>query len=276
MATDGVKIIDSDTAHDIYYSFMDMFDHGASIDTLNKKYAEDKQKCISIDDEEYEICITVYALAFWEIGAITSEILKDVEEVIKKKATVKGWTLEVGEKKGKARQKELDNLWAKINHPKEKPRKSKNYIEITEFLLKQGDVLAFQNPDETYSLTVVLDISQEKGKCYYTFGRTTNRYEQLPHIEDIGNVDFIGNRQGINLTPYLWGLELEQKKLKNCINKFQYIGEISIKGNGRCYNSVIDFEDFCFKFSISEQESKNAKYMGRAIHSFNISQLALR
>jgi len=27
MPTDGVKIIDGDTAHDIYYSSMDMFDH---------------------------------------------------------------------------------------------------------------------------------------------------------------------------------------------------------------------------------------------------------
>jgi len=31
MATDGVKIIDSDTAHDIYSNIMDMYDGGATI-----------------------------------------------------------------------------------------------------------------------------------------------------------------------------------------------------------------------------------------------------
>lgn len=271
MATDGVKIIDGDIAHDIYHGFMDMFNHGATIEALKNEYMKDKEGCT--DEEEYEICVTAYALAFWEIGEMTAEILKDVEEAIAKQAGVISWTFEAGEKKGKARQKELDNFWVKINHPREKPRKSKNYKKVTEFLLKQGNVLMFQNLDKTYSITVVTDISQTKGKCYYTFSRTLSRFEHIPKIEDIENVDFIGSRRGISLTPWLWGLELEQKQLKKCINKFQYIGDVSINGNGRCYDSAISFEDFCAKFPLSEQEKTNANYMGRKIHKFNFKEL---
>ena len=34
MATDGVKIIDGDLAHDTYWSIMDLYDKGADIATI--------------------------------------------------------------------------------------------------------------------------------------------------------------------------------------------------------------------------------------------------
>ena len=272
MATDGVKIIDGDLAYDVYNKFIDMFDNGATLETLNEEYTEDKKDFAS-DEEDYEICITVYALAFWEIGKLTVEILKDVDEVIAQKATVKGWALEVGDKQSKKRQKELDKFREKISIPKVKPRKSKNYKKITDFLLKQGDILVFQSADETYSLTVVIDISEEKGKCYYTFCRTTNKLDYIP--ENIENIDFIGFRYGINLTPSLWGLELEHVKLKKYLDKFQHIGNVNIKGE-RSYCCVSDYDEFCVKFPLSEQETTNCNYMGRRIYKFNVKDLLNR
>lgn len=38
MATDGVKIIDGDAAHDTYWGIIDLFDSGANIETIRKKY----------------------------------------------------------------------------------------------------------------------------------------------------------------------------------------------------------------------------------------------
>lgn len=34
MATDGVKIIDGDTAHDTYWGIMDLYDNGATVETI--------------------------------------------------------------------------------------------------------------------------------------------------------------------------------------------------------------------------------------------------
>jgi len=123
MATDGVKIIDGDLAFDIYGIFFEMYNKGESVEVLISKYEEDKREFES-HAEDYEICITAYALAFWEIGALTADMLKEVGEVIAKQATVKDWTEEIGEHAGKARQRELDNFLKKISVPKKrtKPR----------------------------------------------------------------------------------------------------------------------------------------------------------
>ena len=122
MATDGVKIIDGDTAHDIYSTFEEMYNKGATVETLKEYYEKDKNQYKFLD-EEFEICITTYALAFWEIGALTPEMLKEVEKVIGKKATVIGWTEEVSEQAGKARQRELDKFLKKISKPRVRAKK---------------------------------------------------------------------------------------------------------------------------------------------------------
>ena len=62
MATDGVKIIDGDLAHDTYEYIMELYDSGASAGDETDFY--------------HEIFVTAYALAFGEIGELTDEILK--------------------------------------------------------------------------------------------------------------------------------------------------------------------------------------------------------
>lgn len=46
MAIDGVKIIDSDTAHDVYWSIMDLYDSGADLPTIEATYP--------LENEEYQ------------------------------------------------------------------------------------------------------------------------------------------------------------------------------------------------------------------------------
>lgn len=261
-------------AHDIYSRFMDMYDHGATIDVLKQAYENGKQE--SYDDWEYEIYVTVHALAFWETGQITTDLLKEVEEVIEKKASVNNWIMECGEKYGKAREKELDKFWLKINHPKEKPRKSKQYKQRDLFLFQAGDVLAFQGPDKTYHITAIMDISQEKGKCYYTFCRTEPELLQMPTINDMENITFIGNRSGINLSPYLWGIELEHNKLKKSLSNFCIIGNIRLNNTGRSYYPALNYKDFCTKFPLNKEEEKQAGFIGMTIHRFNIKELILQ
>ena len=124
MATDGVKIIDGDLAFDIYGIFFEMYNKGESVEALISKYEEDKNSLIDSEvfAEDYEILITVYALSFWEIGALTADMLKEVEEVIAKQASVKDWTEQIGEHAGKARQRELDKFLKKISVPKKRPK----------------------------------------------------------------------------------------------------------------------------------------------------------
>jgi hypothetical protein len=122
MATDGVKIIDGDTAHDLYITFMDGYNNGAEIDELKQYYEHDKKSC-SYEVTEYEICVTAYALAFWEIGELTAEMLAEVKAVVERKAGVEDRAEQCGAAAGKARQRELDKLLTKISIPKARPKK---------------------------------------------------------------------------------------------------------------------------------------------------------
>jgi len=169
MATNGVKIIDGDTAYDAYQGILDLYDDGEPLETIHARYPFSDDD--DLDDFEYEVYVTACALAFWEIGAMTESMVDEVKKVIAKGASVRDWTAEVGPKAGKARQKELEKLLQKISSENIKVRKKKKYRKITAFLFNINDVLAFKLADDKYHATILLDISQDRGTCFYTFSR---------------------------------------------------------------------------------------------------------
>jgi hypothetical protein len=204
MATDGVKIIDGDDAHDLYWGIMDLYDNGANIQTIQEKYPVGP----AYYDFDYEIHITAYALAFWEIGAMTDELLREVRVAIDKGVGVAEWTEECGESEGKARQQELDKLWRKISKPNQKVRKRKKYRQVIHFHFQPNDVLAFQIPGKCYRAVICAKVDQYRGSCHYLLVPTTyNSYEKPTNetllreailglrIASSGNWDMIKQRQ---------------------------------------------------------------------------------
>jgi hypothetical protein len=194
MATDGVKIIDGDTAHDTYWGIMDLYDSGATIETIRNKNPFPQAQEDYYDDFDYEIYTTAYALAIWEIGYMTDDVLDEVKKVIEKGACVKVWTTEYNAKEGKARQKELDKLWTKISSTNQKTRKIKKYKVITNFLFDINDILTFQLKDNNYCATVLFDIRQYRGECTYEFGKIVYKESKIPTVDDILNSEIIGSK----------------------------------------------------------------------------------
>lgn len=117
MATDGIKIIDGDRAHDTYWGIMDLYDSGVEFPLVQTDH---------LDDFDNEIYVTSCALAFWKMGQVTHEQLRYIKSIIEKGSCIKEWS-KYDEKEGKARQKELDKFWNKINKSNEKVRKRKKY-----------------------------------------------------------------------------------------------------------------------------------------------------
>ena len=76
MATDGVKIIDGDLAHDTYEYIMELYPHPASPHIINKQIPLIKENNENETNVYHEIFVTAYALAFGVIGELTDEILK--------------------------------------------------------------------------------------------------------------------------------------------------------------------------------------------------------
>lgn len=284
MATDGVKIIDGDTAHDTYEGIMDLYDSGATIETIRSK--NPFPQADYFDDFNYEIYTTAYALAMWEIGHLTDDVLQEVKRVIEKGACVKSWTEECDAKAGKARQKELDKLLIKISSPNQKVRKVKKYRTISNFLFDENDVLVFQLTDKNYYATILFKIDQYRGHCNYEFGKILYKHRTFPTIDTIANAEIIGRKipsgHGMDMTSiFAMGLEemmkeggieeilkreaektgsfvigmdkiaVDHKELINFTDKFKKIGQLKINPSYKdigSYGGASNFDDLTSEF----------------------------
>ena len=285
MATDGVKIIDGDIAHDTYEGIMDLYDSGATIETIRNKNPFPQEDYY--DDFDYEIYTTAYALAMWEIGHMTDDVLQEVKRVIEKGACVKSWTEEYDAKAGKARQRELDKLLTKISSANPKVRKVKKYKTISNFLFDENDVLVFQLADKNYYATILFKIDQYRGACNYEFGKILYKDSKIPTLETIANCEIIGRKipsgHGMDMTSILsMGFEemmkeggideilkresektgsfvigmdktaVDHKELINFTDKFKKIGQLKIKPSYKdtgSYGGASDFDDLTREFA---------------------------
>src|SRR3989344_1172703 len=190
MATDGTKIVDGDLAHDIYGEFMDLYDSGANVDLIKTKI--EKWRTEIFDDHEKEVFITTYALALWETGNLTEEILNETKETVNKGAGVKMWLEESGEKDSLLRKKELENFLVKISAPKEKVRARKKYTKIKNFIFEMDDVLAFMGNDNFYYACILKEIFQHKGNCMYYLTPTTYKDLLKPSVKELEKCSVVG------------------------------------------------------------------------------------
>lgn len=110
-------------AHGTYWGIMDMYDGGESIEAIKDEFPFPRVDFF----DDFELFTTSYAVAIWEIGEMTDNILKEVKNVIDKGGCVKTWTEEYSVKMGKDRQKELDKVWSKISGENKKLRKRKMF-----------------------------------------------------------------------------------------------------------------------------------------------------
>jgi hypothetical protein len=194
MATNGVKIIDGDTAHDTYWGIMDLYDSGADFDTINKEFH--LIQVDYIDDFDNEIYVTSCALALWEMGQMTEDKLTYIKSVIDKGACVKVWSEEYDLKEGKARQKELDKFWKKISQTNTKVRARKKFRKITNFFFQPDDLLTFQLKDGNYRAVICVSIDQYRGQCNYILVPTTYNANKKPTVDDFKDKEILGRQIG--------------------------------------------------------------------------------
>lgn len=230
MATDGVKIIDGDTAHDTYWGIMDLYDSGADFKTINKEFPLNQTDYF--DEFDNEIYVTSNALALWELGKLTNQKLSFVKKIIAKGACVKEWA-ENNEKDSKARQKVLDRFINKISQPNLKIRARKKYRKISNLYFQQDDLISFKLKDGNYRAVVCCTIEQRRGQCNYLLVPTTYNSSTKPTAENLKNYELLGREigSGYNQTTTLDMQEGIEKiwKLKggNC-NFFFGITQIAV------------------------------------------------
>jgi hypothetical protein len=254
MATDGVKIIDGDLARDTYGAIMDLYDSGVEAGTIKKEVPFVKSDYGEDTDFYHEIFVTAYALAFWEIGEITTEILDEVKRVAALGSGARVWTEEASQVEGRKRQRELDKLIGKISQPNLKIRKRKKYRVVTNFYFRPDDVLAFQLSDGTYRALICAKVTQQRGQCTYDLVATTYAENSKPTVSRLLDSFILGRRIGSGYgeketatlqpgvreiwnycktsRPFIFGLAyhlVTHKDMVQLRNKFENIGTLRIK-----------------------------------------------
>jgi hypothetical protein len=193
MATDGIKIIDGDTAHDTYWGIMDLYDSGADFEKIKKEFPLSQEDFI--DEFDNEVYVTSCGLAYWEIGILTDENSKYIKSIIDKGATVTEWIKE-NEEEGRGRVKELNKFWKKISQPNKKIRGRKKYRKVTNLYFQQADILTFQLKDNNYRAVICSAIDQYRGACNYLFSPTTYNSCKKPNTDDILKSEILGTQIG--------------------------------------------------------------------------------
>jgi hypothetical protein len=286
MAIDGVKIIDSDIAHDVYNEFTDLYDSGIEIEDIKKKIEQWRNE---LDDIEFEIFITTYALALWEVDSLSESILSEVKQSIEKQTTVEMWKAEGYQKNAVLRQKELNKFIIKVTNPNEKPRKRKKYKTLTNFLFQIDDVLTFKATDGLYYASILIKIDQCRGHCNYWLTPTGYIKNEKPTIKDIKEGIILGRKIGNMLDKerikleqpgieQFWKIDkkfkmnftigcvitgIEHKDLIKFYDKFEVIGKVVIKDGFKEIGSIgyeDNFEDYSSRFLNFENQVKIFDY----------------
>lgn len=217
MATDGVKIIDGDTAHDTYWGIMDLFDSQVEVEKIEKEFPLALREYN--DDFENEIYVTSAGLAYWEIGLMNEKYLQVIKETLDKKEGIKVWSEEANEKEGKARERVLNRFWKKINKENTKPRKPKKYRKVTNFHFDEDEVLIYKLKSGNYCALICCQINQYRGDCNYMLVLTTYLNKKKPTIEDVRKKEILGRQINSGYSK-----EITKQRQKGIENIWNFIG----------------------------------------------------
>jgi len=293
MATDGVKIIDGDLAHDTYTTIVGKYEEGTDFELIRKAVLSDKEL---LDEFDYEILITSYALGLWEIGQLDLDTMTEVRKVISIGACVKKWE-EWDARLGKQRAKVLERFLLKISTPKKNPIKVKKFRPVQNPFFNEGELLAFRY-NEYYYATIVSRIQLIRNYCIYTFGITDCKSELLPSAEEVmkSNIlitkvgsweseESINERQpglkehfgslkhqefeGTVFFAGLVAIDIEHKKLKKFKEGFNKIGQVNLI-EGFKYKSAGSYNE-----SLEETTSSFINYLDHC-NEFKIHKLPIR
>lgn len=179
MAIDGVGIMESDFAHDIYNLIMEMYHRGEAVGKIKVKANEFGQDCRGIDCEIFH---TVYAQAMWEIGELSDKQLQDVRDIVKKGADRK-WG-EIHPEAQEERQSILYTFLQKIEQPNLKIKQPGPYKSISNTLFSKGEILALLIGG-CYRCVIFENFYRHRNDAFYSFVVTTYDSEDVPDAERI-------------------------------------------------------------------------------------------
>lgn len=183
MAIDGIKIIDSDDAYDIYNDIVERYKDGTDVDIIKKDWLNEESNFCT--DELYtEIYWTSFAYALWKIGSPDENIKNKALNIISKSAS-ELWN-EIDEKAMKKRQKALDKLADQLQSENQRPVKKYKPVKVRKPYFELGDVISIRFENE-YGMCFVSDLDVRPRKIEYHIACARTLQNSEPTIDDFIN-----------------------------------------------------------------------------------------
>ena len=203
MAIDGVKIIDSDDAYDIYNDIVERYKDGIDVDIIKKDWLNEESNFCT--DELYvEIYWTSFAYALWKIGSPDEDIKNKALNIISKGAS-ELWN-EIDEKAMKKRQKVLDKLADQLQSENQRPVKKYKPVKVRKPYFELGDVISIRFENE-YGMCFVSDLDVRPRKIEYHLACTRNLQKSEPTMDDLGELlPHLKKIGSVKLKPYVLGV----------------------------------------------------------------------
>ncbi len=224
MSIDGVKIIDSDDAYDIYNYVVENYKDGENVDkiiTTILKY----ERGYCTNDFYTEIYWTSFAYSLWKIGHLSDDIKKKALEIIQKGAN-EFW-LEIDNKTLNQRQKVLDKLAIQLQSENTKPIKVPKMKKKQTAHFAKGDVLTVKFEDE-YGILFVSEVEERPRKIEYHLACTRLLQKNKPNMDDFLNSQIACRKENTTycLKTDCW---FSHKDLGLLLDKFEKIGKIELE-----------------------------------------------
>ena len=224
MAIDGVRIIDSDQAYDIYNEVVGRYRDGDHVANIIKDILDtEKDDCQT--DFFTEIYWTAFAYSLWKIGHLTDDIRDKTLEIIKKGPDP--FWLEIDSNALKQRQKVLEKLAVQLQTENPRPLKVPKAKAKRKPYFEEGDILAVKFEDE-YGLVFVSMVEQSPRKLEYHLACTRLLQTKKPSIDDFltSQISCKMDNTKFALVTDCW---FNHKDLGKLLENIEKIGQVKLR-----------------------------------------------
>ena len=224
MAIDGVKIIDSDDAYDIYNDIVGRYKDGMDVELIKKEWLSEEVNFCT-DELRREIYWTAIAYSLWKIGNLDDDTKNKALEITSKGAS-ELW-MEIDEKARKARQKALNKLAEQIKSENLRPVKRPKPSKKREPYFELGDVISIKFENE-YGICFISDIDVGPRKIEYHIACTRTLQNTEPTMDDFVNSEIAYKKMNSEflLETDCW---FNHKDLGELLPYLKKIGRIKLK-----------------------------------------------
>lgn len=164
MSIDGPGILDSDFAHDIYNSTLDLYDAGCTPDQLHAHLADFERDCQ--DELDREIFLAAVIKLRWEIGLPVDDLRASLAQWVDSGKSRENWLAGGDPSLAASRIAALKRLLRQTEQARKAPRARKKYAKVQNKLFELGDCIVLDGEFGVH-LGVVCMIEEYRGRCEY-------------------------------------------------------------------------------------------------------------